>query len=137
MNLLISTEKREAFSLAIGYEKIEKIKVVRKEYRHAELLLKEIDRLIGRSKINNIFVVQGPGGFSALRIGLAVANALAYGLGAGIVGIKLEDNWKGLVESERLNMIWQAGINRLKKSKNKKLKFIEPIYGREPNITMK
>lgn len=137
MNLLISTEAKNLFSLAIGEIEIKQVRIIHKEYRHSELLLREIDRLIGKSKINHIFVVQGPGAFSALRIGLAVANALAYGLGAGIVGIELEDDWKNLVESERLNKIWQVGISQLKKIKNRKLKFIEPIYGREPNITMK
>ncbi|MEK7159137.1 MAG: hypothetical protein AAB575_01645 [Patescibacteria group bacterium] len=137
MNLLISTEAKNLFSLAIGDSEIKKIRVVRKEYRHAELLLREIDRLIRKSKINNIFVVQGPGAFSALRIGLAVGNALAYGWSARIVGIEIKEEWNNLSENDRLNKIWQAGIKQLMKVKNKKLKFVEPVYGREPNITMK
>jgi len=137
MNLLVSTESRNLFSLAIGTAKIEQTRVVRKEYQHSELLLRETDHIVNGKKIDNIFVVQGPGAFSSLRIGLAVANALAYGLGCQIIGIELKVDWHELGEQARLEKIWQSGVQRLKKKKGNKLRFIEPTYGREPHITVK
>jgi hypothetical protein len=101
------------------------------------LLLRETDHIVNGKKIDNIFVVQGPGAFSSLRIGLAVANALAYGFGCQIIGIELNVDWHELGEQARLEKIWQSGVQRLKKKKGNKLRFIEPTYGREPHITVK
>ena len=137
MNLLISTESADLFVVAVGNEKIERVRVVRKKYKHSELLLREIDKLISETKIKNIFVVCGPGGFSALRIGLAVANTLVYGFNCQIVGIEIKATWSELEESARLEKIWQSGMRKLKNKKTNKIKFIEPIYGREPHITVK
>lgn len=43
------------------------------------------------SDVEGIIVYKGPGSFTGLRIGIAVANALAYGLQVPITGE--EDNW--------------------------------------------
>ena len=40
----------------------------------------------GLDTIEGVVAFQGPGSFTGLRIGLAVANALAYGLAVPIVG---------------------------------------------------
>jgi len=70
--------------------------------------------------VEAIVVYKGPGSFTGLRIGLSVANALAYSLNAPIVGVTSED--------------WiEKGISKLKTGKNSKIAL--PLYGSEPHIT--
>src|SRR6476469_10119183 len=61
-------------------------------YRHGETLLPAIGRFLGeqnlrRSRLTSIVVGTGPGAFTGLRVGLATAKGLAYGLGLPIVGV--------------------------------------------------
>src|SRR5882757_3482483 len=63
----------------------------------AETLHTKIDELLkGRQKelhdIEGIVIFKGPGSFTGLRIGLTVANALAYSLDVPIVATE-EPNW--------------------------------------------
>lgn len=70
--------------------------------------------------LQGIVCFKGPGSFTGLRIGLAVGNALAYGLKIPIVGTK-GNNW---IES---------GIKKLLNSRNEEL--VMPEYGGEANVT--
>lgn len=61
-------------------------------YRHGEMLLATIGRFLGeqnlrRSRLAGIVVGTGPGAFTGLRVGIATAKGIAYGLGLPIVGI--------------------------------------------------
>lgn len=61
-------------------------------HRHGEELLSRLDRAlaeVGSSArdIRSIAAGVGPGSFTGLRIGLATAKTLAYGLGAPLVGV--------------------------------------------------
>lgn len=69
--------------------------------------------------INGIVVFKGPGSFTGLRIGISVANALAYALKVPIVGDKGEDWLK-------------KGITKIN---NHNDKIVLPEYGGEVNIT--
>ncbi|HXH27055.1 MAG TPA: tRNA (adenosine(37)-N6)-threonylcarbamoyltransferase complex dimerization subunit type 1 TsaB [Candidatus Acidoferrum sp.] len=70
--------------------------------------------------LDGLVVFRGPGSFTGLRIGITVANTLAYSLGIKIVG------------AEGSN--WQAqGIEQLKNGKNERL--VLPVYGALPHIT--
>lgn len=71
--------------------------------------------------IQGIVVFQGPGSFTGLRIGLTVANTLAYARQIPIVATAADD-W--LVQ----------GINRLISGENDKIAM--PEYGAEANITV-
>jgi tRNA threonylcarbamoyladenosine biosynthesis protein TsaB len=69
----------------------------------AETLHQTIDEVLQSAgkkldSIEGIVYYKGPGSFTGLRIGLSVANALAYGLQVPIVGIQNPENWleKGL-----------------------------------------
>src|SRR5918997_2719818 len=58
---------------------------------HAADLLPSIDRLLdttgrARDEIAAVFVNRGPGGYAGLRVGISTALALAFALGADILG---------------------------------------------------
>ncbi len=69
--------------------------------------------------IEGIVCFQGPGSFTGLRIGLTVADALAYGLDVPIVAT--QDDWI------------EQGIARLKSGKNDRIAL--PHYGAPVHIT--
>jgi tRNA threonylcarbamoyl adenosine modification protein YeaZ len=59
---------------------------------HGERLLQLVDELFlragkSKSELNRVAVGRGPGAFTGLRIGLAVAQGIAVGLGAEAVGM--------------------------------------------------
>lgn len=70
--------------------------------------------------LSGIVVFEGPGSFTGLRIGLTVANTLAYAQNIPIVGAQ-GDDWIAL------------GLAALQKGKNARI--VLPHYGGEPNIT--
>ena len=70
--------------------------------------------------VKGIVAYEGPGSFTGLRIGLSVANALAYSLRVPIVGSTGEE--------------WVSrGIESLKGGSDNIT--VLPVYGAEPNIT--
>lgn len=91
----------------------------------SETIHKKIEELLGakQKKLNNIqgiIVFKGPGSFTGLRIGITVANALAYGLKIPVVG-KGGQNWI------------DDGIASLNSGADDKI--VLPEYGSEPHIT--
>jgi len=71
-------------------------------------------------QIEGLVVYEGPGSFTGLRIGITVANALAYSFSVPIIGAR-GDDWKG------------TGIARLVNGDNDTA--VLPFYGAEANIT--
>jgi tRNA threonylcarbamoyladenosine biosynthesis protein TsaB len=72
------------------------------------------------SDLQGIIGYKGPGSFTGLRIGLTVANTLAYGLKVPIVGSDAE--------------AWiQDGVSRLNSGDDERI--VQPGYGRAPNVT--
>lgn len=96
---------------------------------HRELsgtLLSKIDKLLSSNAVQKndlagIIAYQGPGSFTGLRIGLSVANTLAYSLNIVVVAVSGE-NWqkKALAELRQ-----QQDYNRP----------ATPLYGSEAHIT--
>lgn len=78
------------------------------------------EQSIQLKKLEGIVVFKGPGSFTGLRIGLSVANALAFSLNVPIVA------------SENPNWL-EAGISMLKGGQNDGVAI--PEYGALPNIT--
>ncbi|MEI6237744.1 MAG: tRNA (adenosine(37)-N6)-threonylcarbamoyltransferase complex dimerization subunit type 1 TsaB [Candidatus Saccharibacteria bacterium] len=78
------------------------------------------DQNLSWQDIKGVVCYRGPGSFTGLRIGLSVANALAYGLQIPIVG-KSTANWQIL------------GIKDLLNGNNDKIAL--PEYGGEIKIT--
>ena len=95
---------------------------------HRELSVtihQKIDRLLHNnqmqlSSLQGIIFYEGPGSFTGLRIGVAVANALASALGIPIVASGGEDWLK-------------TGLGAIKDQKN--FSAVAPIYGSEAVIT--
>lgn len=85
-------------------------------------LLSEIEKIVDEDfdELEGVIAFVGPGSFTGLRIGISVANALAYAKSLPIVGENGED-W--------LN----KGAKRLSLNENDKI--ITPEYGGEANIT--
>lgn len=71
-------------------------------------------------QLNGIAVYTGPGSFTGLRIGIAVANATAAGYGVPVVG-KVGEGW--LIEC----------LDQLLAGDNDNI--VVPEYGATPNIT--
>lgn len=123
MYLYIDTTEKESFDIALldrgSVIKKKRVKSIRK---HSEKLLKSIDMMLKSEKarlkdILGILVVRGPGSFTSLRIGIATANALAYGLQVSIKGIDKDQDLDDIA-------------SLIKKSDN----IVIPEYGREPDI---
>ncbi|MCA9529286.1 MAG: tRNA (adenosine(37)-N6)-threonylcarbamoyltransferase complex dimerization subunit type 1 TsaB [Myxococcales bacterium] len=65
---------------------------VEARHRHAETLLGRIEELLSRAGVDKralerVGVTVGPGGFTAVRVGLATAKGLALGLDIPVVGV--------------------------------------------------
>ncbi|MBI5077654.1 hypothetical protein HZB94_04725 [Candidatus Falkowbacteria bacterium] len=148
MFLLIDTEQNNWFAVAVGEKDISRFKIVKKEFSQSELLLKTISRLLspnGKSpnsipRPEAIFVVQGPGAFSALRVGIATANALGFAWGAPVIGVKLKKEWQAMELKVKLKAIWETGVKAVD-GQSRKIKRTEkiviPVYGQSPNIGKK
>jgi len=83
--------------------------------------------------IKGIAVVKGPGSFTSLRIGIATANALAYGFGIRVLGIG-----ESASSTDRRGGGWDEIIkklNRLANNQSNNVRVIVPEYGQEPHIT--
>lgn len=90
--------------------------------KQSETLLVEIKKFLklkNRSwrDVSKIAVVTGPGPFSRIRTGVAMANALAFALDISIVSIK------------------QADKDLFKILKQKGQKMVEPTYDKSAHIT--
>ena len=100
------------------------------KYNESEVLLKRIDSLLDLAnvkmpEVKKVVVCSGPGSYTALRVGISSANAIAYSLNLPVVGYK--KSYKNLELSEVL----QA------KTVDKFNKVALPLYKRDPHITTK
>lgn len=118
MELIINTPDQEkvVVSVALKGKVIDKQEFLAK-YEQAEKLLPSIDKLLKNNSfkltdIKRIKVNDKGESFSALRIGIATANALGFALGVPVT------NLKG--KSEEIN---------------NKFSLVRPKYNKKPNIT--
>jgi len=90
-------------------------------------LLKYINQLVKRSKtaldrLESITVVRGPGPFTAVRVGVAVANALGLALNIPVYGIKN-------TECDDIVLLIDKAQSATQNTP------VRPYYDRPPNIT--
>lgn len=132
MYLIINTAICKSVEVILAWSQDDfKIKSLAGENKQAENLLPLIEEILADQKkaiadIMGIAVVSGPGGFTALRIGVVAANVLAYALSVPVIGLNLEEfeNNQELV-SKALSKLAQAEVGIA----------VMPEYGREPNIS--
>lgn len=120
MILYINTTNKESMEIGLQDEKgifVAKNNI-KTDYDHAEKLVPAIMKLLKSKKtdLKDIFkikIADSGGSFTSLRIGVVTANVLGYALGVPVLG-----------EAGIAKKFGDSGI-------------IEPIYDREPNITIK
>src|SRR5688572_7384442 len=76
-------------------------------------------------QLQQIFVVQGPGPFTAVRTGIVVANTLGFTANVLVQGIR----------STQTLTVEQIQTLALARSKKKAFQAVHPWYGKQPNIT--
>jgi len=139
MYLYIDTTEKDSFAVAwLSKDKVLKKKAVKSERKHSEKLLKSIAQMLNSVQaalkdIEAIVVVKGPGAFTSLRIGVSVANALAYGLKIPALGIRESERPYGRESVSRIAKKLDNQINK----KKPKIQVVKPEYGRPPHITPK
>jgi len=127
MNLIINTANRDKLIVAIGDNKNIIEKSLETSFHESEKLLPLIEKVLKKAKkklkdIKKIIVVTGPGPFTSLRIGIAVANALSLSLEIPVIGFKV-DEFKSIKD-----LIRQGEQKRGDD-------FVKPYYNKKPNIT--
>lgn len=103
------------------------------QFHQAEQFLIALEKLRAQydfllRDVKGIVVVQGPGPFTALRVGIIAANTLGYALGCPTIGIPSQEwrNVKEFVDVARVR-IQYAQTGRI----------IEPQYGKPPSVHKK
>lgn len=123
--LAIKTDQPESeFATYNDHQRLSYIKYLAHQDLANTIHLK-ISEILNKQKlkwtdIEGVICFKGPGSFTGLRIGISVANSLAYGLGVPIIG-EVGQNWQKLA------------IDKLLKEQNDKV--VYPFYGAEPNVT--
>lgn len=124
--LVLRTDKPEAeIGLFEGAEKIA-YELWEAHRQLAETLHTKIEQILHAADkdwkdVAGIVVYEGPGSFTGLRIGIAAANAIAYGLHIPIVAAQT-DHWA------------TKGIERLLAGERDEIAL--PFYGQDAHITL-
>lgn len=120
--LTIKTDQEVARIALWGEGELLKEKTWQAHRELSNTILQVIDEISEQSPetIEGIIVFKGPGSFTGLRIGITVANTLAYSLDIPIVATGGRD-WENI------------GRSKLKNGENEKIAAAE--YGGEANIT--
>lgn len=92
MRLIINTINKNSMVALANNEKVIDLHSWESELRHSEELLPKINDLLKRNNIlpkdlSAILVVNGPGSYTGIRVGVSTGNALSYALKIPIVGV--------------------------------------------------
>lgn len=91
IKLLIDTKDSSNISATIECDGKTFVEVSKTENKRPESILNLVERVckkakIDTSQIDEIFVYEGPGSFTGLKVGVSVANALSFALGKKVNG---------------------------------------------------
>jgi len=132
LTLFINTARYCSEILLLDEDKVYGKKMTRSSGRESEVLLKGIDQLLVKSgckleNVNAVLIVLGPGSFTGLRIGLAVAQALSYGLGVPLLGISYFDLLRARLGDVRCPLVVPAGPEKWFYQRGKKIEIIDKL----------
>lgn len=105
MILGLNTATTRTYITLVNEGEIVDEKVWPAEQNEAETLLPQLQKMLDENKlkwndIDEIAVITGPGPFTALRVSVAIANAIAYSIGSKVVDIPVEDFWRARIGEE-------------------------------------
>lgn len=80
MNLFIDTHLNDVIIILYEDGKIIKEKIIENEKQNSKVIMPTIKKILGKKKPNSIIVVNGPGSFTGVRLGVTIAKTLAYTL---------------------------------------------------------
>ena len=125
MKLSIDTTDNKKMTIGLADESGKNlvVKEIATDFNQAEKLLPSVIRIIDSKKtdlkkIKKIVVPNTGGSFTSLRIGVVTANALGYALNIPVEGEKVKPRPETGEEMMDFDVV-------------------EPLYSREPNITIK
>lgn len=115
---------------------------IKLEYNNfSEGIISAIDKLISsvganiHSRLHGIFVIQGPGSFTGLRVGITVANQFAHQLNIPIIPIRMEEFYKYrtdekdffYVQTMNKSEVYVIGFGELENKFNEKIISIDTL----------
>ncbi len=80
MHLFIDTHLNDVVVILYKNGKIIKKEIIKDEEEHSRVLMPLINKILDKDKLESIIVVNGPGSFTGVRLGVTVAKTLAYTL---------------------------------------------------------
>lgn len=80
MHLFIDTHLNDIVIILYKDGKIIKKEIVEEEKEHSRVIMPIIKKILNKEELESIIVVNGPGSFTGVRLGVTVAKTLAYTL---------------------------------------------------------
>jgi len=80
MNLFIDTHLNDVVIILSKNNEIIKKKIIQNEKQNSKIIMPTIKEILGIEKPTSIIVVNGPGSFTGVRLGITIAKTLAYTL---------------------------------------------------------
>lgn len=125
MNILAVNTSGLATNIALlNKQEVILQKAIKSDLNESEKLLPELRDILKSAElswhqIDKIVCLNGPGPFTALRVSIAVCNAIAYSTGAKIIPLSIHKYWEKRLEDEfNCEIVLSAGGNRVYYNKN-------------------